>query len=75
MDVDELSSTDTRGDDEGDEDGNPSAVFIPSEGQERTEIAISQEDTTHQLRTLMPQKDICPAKRLRKRGDRDDQNH
>jgi hypothetical protein len=76
VDVDELSPTDTCGDDEGDEDGNPSAVFVPSEGQERSEIAIPQEgDTTHQLRTLMPQKVICPAKQLRKRGHRGDQNH
>lgn len=69
VDVDELSPTDARGDDERDEDGNPSAVFVPSEGQERTEIAIPQEGhTTHQLRTLMPQKDIYPAKRLGNRG-------
>lgn len=38
VDVDELSPTGTRGDDEGDEDGNPSAVFVPSEGHGRTEI-------------------------------------
>ena len=76
VDVDEFPPTDTRGDDERDEDGNPSAVFVPSEGQEKTEIAIPQEgDTTHQLRTLMPQKDICPAKRLGQRGLRDDHNH
>jgi hypothetical protein len=76
VDVDKLSPTDTRGDDEGDEDGNPSVVFVPSEGQERSEIAFPQGgDTTHQLRTLMPHKVICRAKQLRKRGHRGDQNH
>jgi len=36
VDVDELSPTNTRGDDECDEDGNPSAVFVPVENFDAT---------------------------------------
>jgi hypothetical protein len=42
-DVDKFTPTDTRGDGEDDECGNPSTIFIPSEEQGNAEAVITQE--------------------------------
>lgn len=62
--VDEMFATDSRGNDEDKENGNPSTFFVPAGGQERVEVVILDDnDNAYQLRTLRPQKDTCQARR------------
>jgi len=61
--VDELLSTDTRGNDEDKKEKEPGNILIPAEGQENAKVVTNGVGNTHQLRTLIPQKDTLPMRR------------
>ena len=43
-DINEVFRADSRGDDEDDEDGNPSTFFVPTGGRRRAEVVIPSEN-------------------------------
>jgi hypothetical protein len=58
--VDEMFSTDTRGNKEHKKEKDPGDILIPIEIQEYARVVLNEGENAHQFRTLSPQKDTYP---------------
>ena len=59
-----MFSTDTRCNKEHKKEKDPRNILIPAESQENAQVVPNGGESGHQLRTLSPQKDTYPSRRL-----------